>query len=222
MIKKWLSYLLPVSIKTIESALHGPLEINWVNGKKVLDTASSNYSYGTLQGILKKGLQAIRFEPKTQAILVLGMGVGSILETMRKDFHSHAKVDLVEVDSLIIHLAQTEFNIAQYQPWQIFEADAYTYLQDCTKLYELIVVDLFIGNEIPLKFCSAEFARLLNNQLLIGGKIIFNTMEETMPKPLLSKLKEEFTKLHLTTQIIAGVSYSNNLLIIEKTNNKPI
>ncbi|MDZ4667440.1 MAG: fused MFS/spermidine synthase [bacterium] len=214
--KKWLSYLFPISIKTLESPVNGRLEINWVNGKKVLDTAHSNYSYGTLQQILKKGLKAIRFEPKTNEILVLGMGVGSILETLRKDFHSKARVDLVELDSLIIHLAQTEFGIDQYQPFKIFEEDAFAYLQTSKKSYELIVVDLFIGNEVPLKFCSPEFILLLNEHLVLGGKIIFNTMAETMPKPMLNELQGAFLALNLSSHIIAGVAYSNNLLIIEK------
>ncbi len=214
--KKWLSYLFPFSIKKLSSKHHGQLEINLVNGKKVLDTSNSNYSYGSLQQILKKGIQSIRFEPNTNDILVLGMGVGSILQTLRQDFHSKAILDLVEFDPQIIELAIQDFNLEKYQPYVLFEMDAFHYLQNCNKYYQLIVVDLFIGNKIPEKFISPDFVQILENHLQQGGKIIFNTMAQTLPKPQLEDFIQEFENLHLQVTVLWGVAYTNNLLLIEK------
>jgi hypothetical protein len=198
--KKWLSYLFPQALKKLPSKHHGMLEISWLNGKKVLDTSLSNYSYGSLQQILKKGIQAIRFEPNTHEILVLGMGVGSVLETLRKDFHSKASIDLVEFDPQIIELAINEFNLSQYQPYSVFQSDAL----------------LFIGNTIPSDFTSKKFAILLENHLQTGGKIIFNTMAETLPKAQLEDFIQEFENLNLQVSVLWGVAYTNNLLLIEK------
>lgn len=214
--KKWLSYLFPQAFKKLPSKHHGMLEISWLNGKKVLDTSLSNYSYGSLQQILKKGIQAIRFEPNTLEILVLGMGVGSVLETLRKDFHSKASIDLVEFDPQIIELAINEFNLSQYQPYSVFQSDALQYLQDCKKNYQFIIVDLFIGNTIPSDFTSKKFATLLENHLQTGGKIIFNTMAETMSKGQLEDFIQEFENLNLQVSVLWGVAYTNNLLLIEK------
>jgi spermidine synthase len=214
--KKWLSYLFPQVLKKLPSIHHGMLEISWLNGKKVLDTPLSNYSYGSLQQILKKGIQAIRFEPNTNEILILGMGVGSVVETLRKDFHSKASMDLVEFDPQIIELALNEFNLSQYQPYSLFESDAMQYLQDCKKNYPFILVDLFIGNKIPVKFTSKKFAHLLENHLQKGGKIIFNTMAETLPKGQLGNFIQEFENLQLQVRVLWGVAYTNNLLLIEK------
>lgn len=49
MIKKIFSYFYPIRLKLLESAINGPIEINLVDGRKTLDTKSSNYSYGSLQ-----------------------------------------------------------------------------------------------------------------------------------------------------------------------------
>jgi spermidine synthase len=215
--KKWLSYLFPFSIKKLSSKHHGQLEISLVNGKKVLDTSNSNYSYGSLQQILKKGIQSIRFEPNTNDILVLGMGVGSILQTLRDDFDSKAIVDLVEFDPQIIELAVQDFNLEKYQPYVLYEMDAFHYLQNCNKYYQLIVVDLFIGNKIPEQFISPAFVQILENHLQKGGKIIFNTMAQTLPKTQLEDFIQEFENLHLQVTVLWGVAYTNNLLLIEKT-----
>lgn len=214
--KKWLSYLFPQALKKLPSTHHGMLEISWLNGKKVLDTPNSNYSYGSLQQILKKGIQAIRFEPNTHEILVLGMGVGSVVETLRKDFHSKASIDLVEFDPQIIELALNEFNLSQYQPYSVFQSDAMQYLEDCQKSYPFIIVDLFIGNKIPTEFTSKKFALLLENHLQNGGKIVFNTMAETLPKAQLENLILVFENLNLQVRVLWGVAYTNNLLLIEK------
>lgn len=56
--KRFLSYIWPIT-KRIESAVNGTLEITWINGKKILDTKNANYSYGSLQRILKFGLSKI-------------------------------------------------------------------------------------------------------------------------------------------------------------------
>jgi spermidine synthase len=144
------------------------------------------------------------------------MGVGSILQTLRQDFHSKAIVDLVEFDPQIIELAIQDFNLEKYQPYVLFEMDAFHYLQNCNKYYQLIVVDLFIGNKIPEKFISPAFVQILENHLQQGGKIIFNTMAQTLPKPHLEDFIQEFENLHLQVTVLWGVAYTNNLLLIEK------
>ena len=86
--------------KKYTSKISGELEINLVGGKKVLDTKSSNYSYGSLQKLLHIGLEEINFDDIVQNVLVLGMGGGSIVETIRIDFKSKAFIELVEIDEV--------------------------------------------------------------------------------------------------------------------------
>ncbi len=44
----------------IRSKYSGVLEINYVNGKKVLDSKNTSYSYGNLQKVWDKVLQKIQ------------------------------------------------------------------------------------------------------------------------------------------------------------------
>ena len=59
MIKKILSYLVPIPIEIIPSNISEQLELTWNNGKLVLDTKRTNYSYVNLQKVLRKGLLKI-------------------------------------------------------------------------------------------------------------------------------------------------------------------
>jgi spermidine synthase len=58
-VRKILSYIVPFTIRKIRSAFSGALELTIINGKKVLDSAHANYSFGTLQRVLKFGLTKV-------------------------------------------------------------------------------------------------------------------------------------------------------------------
>ena len=62
MIKRLLSYILPVKIYQKKSEFSKNLEVTWNNGYLVLDSENTNYSFGSLQRVLKKGLKYIGYE----------------------------------------------------------------------------------------------------------------------------------------------------------------
>jgi spermidine synthase len=62
MFQKLISYFIPVTIYKKNSAVSKSLEVTWNNGELVLDSENTNYSYGSLQRILRKGLKYIGFD----------------------------------------------------------------------------------------------------------------------------------------------------------------
>jgi spermidine synthase len=71
-----------------------------VNGKLVLDSENTNYSYGNLQRILRKGLHTIGLERinKMNKILVLGVEGVSVIKTLTEEFKFKGKIIGVEID----------------------------------------------------------------------------------------------------------------------------
>jgi hypothetical protein len=57
------------------------IEITWTNGELVLDSENTNYSYGSLQRILRLGLKSIGFDKiiKMNHVLILGVA-GSVVK----------------------------------------------------------------------------------------------------------------------------------------------
>lgn len=211
-----LSYLFPQNILKQKSALNGLLEVNLVNGKKILDSSHSNYSFGSLQKILKRGIQEIPLITESKNILILGMGAGSVVETLRNDFNSNAQIDLVDFDPVIIEIAKQHFNLHLNKNVNLIEADAYQYLKECKQLYDLIIVDLFIDNSIPEKFVGPDFVQYLNKQLAKKGSIVYNTMRQTLSPEKRQRLQESFKNLNLLVKTIERVHGTNDLLIIKK------
>ncbi len=211
-----LSYIFPFRVKQYISKYSGNLDVAYFNGKKILDTDNSNYSYGSLQRILHKGLLEINFNNDIKSILVLGLGGGSIIETIRKDFLSDAFIELVEIDSTVIEIAKKEFGVDQYKNINIVNADAKDYLLTEKKKFDLIIVDIFIGNEIPEIFSQTDVLQKMTGLLSEKGTIIYNTMRTTIPKNSLLNIVNVFSKSGLDVQLIEKIESSNDLIIARK------
>ena len=170
--KRSLSYLWPLT-KNYESQFSGKLEVTWINGRKVLDSANANYSYGALQEVLDRGL-AVTNADRAAAVLVLGLGGGSVIPLLRKKYSYYGKITAVELDSAIMEIAINEFGIEAHQPIELICADAEQYVQATTDKFGLIIIDLFIDLQVPEQFFSEEFWKDLAGLLLPEGKILFN------------------------------------------------
>jgi spermidine synthase len=211
--KKLLSYLFPFVLKHYTSSINGRLTINLVNGKKILDTPRSNYSYGALQKVLHKGLAELPFTSDISSILVLGLGGGSIVPTIREDFNSSAFMELVDMDAEIISIAKNEFAIEQFGNINIVHSDALEYIKNTTHTFDLIIVDLFIVDTIPEVFTQPEFIDHVVYHLAPNGKLIYNTMRKTLPIEVFNRIKESLLAKDLSVKILQQVEWSNDLII---------
>jgi hypothetical protein len=59
MLKKLFSYLIPINIYKSKSSVSKSIEVTWTNGELLIDSENTNYSYGSLQRILRIGLRKI-------------------------------------------------------------------------------------------------------------------------------------------------------------------
>jgi spermidine synthase len=214
MFKKLISYIYPLTTK-IQSKFSGKLELTVFNGRKVLDTKNTNYSYGSLQRVLKYSLDQLDMS-HIKSALVLGLGGGSVIQTLREDKHFEGKITAVEIDPVIIDIAANEFNITDNENSNIVCDDAWNFVLTDPVKYDLIIVDLFIDNAIPDKFLETEFWKGVLNHLNKGGDVIFNTL--CHPKTDLTLLKEKLNRRKMSFEVHRYVEQSNKVLIAHYNN----
>ncbi|SDL01397.1 Spermine/spermidine synthase [Catalinimonas alkaloidigena] len=171
-LKKWLSYVWPLT-HHVQSDLSGTLEVSWVNGRKVLDSRNANYSYGSLQTILTYGLAHLDFSAEAP-VLLLGLGGGSILRPLREAFRCTGPITAVEVDPVVIDLAHREFQVGDVPDLTIVQADAVAYVTQCTQRFGLVIVDVFVDDQVPPVFYALTFWERLASLLRPGGSVLFN------------------------------------------------
>lgn len=178
MFKKYLSYFLPINIYKKPSVTSKNLEVTWNNGELVLDSANTNYSYGSLQRILRKGLKYIGYKriQNFDSILVLGVAGGSVIKTLVDEIHFKGKITGVEIDEEVVKLAKKYFQLDSYANFELVVEDAFEFVLKETKRYDLIIIDIFQDTTMPNFLFEDYFIKHIKQILDINGFILFNTM----------------------------------------------
>ena len=213
--KIW-SFILPLSIKKFRSPINGDMRVQMIDGVKRLDSKNSNYSFGSITEILKTWLKHIAFDHSTERILLLWLGGGSVIQTLRETLKSEAYIEAVDIDPQIIAIAKSEFGLDRFSNVHIVEADALVYICDTWGVFDLIIIDLFINNVTPDIFTQKEFIAWLVGHLSPSGKVIFNMMRKTMQDVGRERIKEHFVALGLEVEILEEVRGTNDLVIARR------
>lgn len=177
-LKRILSYLTPITILKKESKISKIFEVTWNNGKLVLDTKNTNFSYGSLQKVLKKGLLKIGIEEiqNVKNILLLGVAGGSVIQTLVQDFNFKGKITGIEIDEEIIEIGQLYFDLDTFKNLKIIISDAEVFVKNNADKYELIIIDIFQDNIMPDFLFEVSFINNLKKRLGENGNILFNTI----------------------------------------------
>jgi spermidine synthase len=178
MIAKFFSYFLPINVIKRKSSISNSLEVTWNNGELVLDSKNTNYSYGSLQRILKKGLKYIGYDRirKFENVLVLGVAGGSVIKTLVDDVKFKGKITGVEIDPEIVDIANTYFKLNEIKNLELIVEDAFEFVLKTKQNFDLIIIDIFQDTTMPNFLFEEYFIQRTNFLLNINGFILFNTM----------------------------------------------
>ncbi|PXY41306.1 spermidine synthase [Flavobacterium cheongpyeongense] len=219
MIQKIFSYLIPVKIFKKKSSRSKMIEVTWVNGQLVLDSENTNYSYGSLQRILRYGLRNIGFETiqEMNHILVLGVAGGSVIKTLVDEVEFKGKITGVEIDADIIQIADQYFNLSQIKQLEIVIDDAFEFVLKTKNRYDLIIIDIFEDTNMPNFLFERFFSEKICSILKKQGFVLFNTMildekHNARNRKYVSEIDPEL----YTTKMLPRIEHHNELIIIEK------
>ena len=213
---KVLSYLFPQRLAVADGHGGAHLEVVVNNGKLMLNANQSNYSFGGLHLIFEQLFDQIeigKFEIKK--VLLLGLGAGSVVDLLVNKYGLKCAITGVELDGNVIDFAKKYFDIEKYKSLKIVQADAFEFVQQCNEKFDLIVVDLFVGDTVPTNFTSEEFIsnlkRLSNDKCCVA----YNKMTDNAKhKQELIALSANFDKVFTGCKLfkIYAYGYQNSLL----------
>jgi len=178
MLHKLFSYFIPINIYKKKSSISETIEVTWNNGELVIDSKNTNYSYGSLQRILRKGLKYIGFEriKKFDNVLLLGVAGGSVIKTLVEEIKFKGKITGVEIDPAMIEVANTYFKLNEIPNLNIVIDDAFEFVLKTKETYDLIIIDVFQDTTMPNFLFEDFFINRVNFLLRKDGFILFNTM----------------------------------------------
>lgn len=214
-LKKLLSYVWPFTSE-VATDHNGELYLTLVNGRKTLNSKNANYSFGSLQQIMEFGLSRIDLK-NTKSLLLLGLGGGSVIVSLRNKFKYEGKIVAVELDNKVIELAKNEFFISAFPNLTIHNSDAFEFVKQSNPQYDLVIVDLFFDNVVPPQFYSEEFCQNLSSILSEKGSILFNLGINEIESQKRAKVVDYFSKKeNFTTSLYEKVVDTNFLMVADK------
>ena len=126
----------------------------------------------TLKKISHKQSLALRAQPLViNHCLILGLGGGSVAKLVRK-YWPDCKITGVDIDPVIVELGKKYLGLGQIR-METEICDAFTYPLYAVR-YDLVIVDLYVGDKFPEKFEKEEFLKkLTKNKIVIFNRLYF-------------------------------------------------
>jgi len=119
---------------------------------------------------------ALAYAPQVDNILQIGLGGGALTNYIGR-FLPDARIDSVEIDPGVINAAKTWFSVKETERMRLLESDGRVYLNRNRNLYDVALIDAYIGSSVPFHLMTKEFYALLKRRLVPGGAAVFNIIE---------------------------------------------
>lgn len=209
--QKYWSYFFRIVVEQQSSIYNSELIVAIQDGKYVLNTENANYSFASLHRVFRQAFHKIDITNKqVQNILVLGAGAGSIPTIIYKELKLTPVIDAVEIDEKVIDLGNKYFGLNSFNSLNIIIDNAVDFVKKTDKKYDLIIVDLFNGINVPTEFLTPHFFEQLRGLLNNKGELLFNFVAynhetKTMAKMLESEFSKVFLK-QITTYRLEGIN----------------
>ncbi|MCH7519713.1 MAG: fused MFS/spermidine synthase [Candidatus Dadabacteria bacterium] len=108
---------------------------------------------------------------KGARVLMIGLGGGGIINALQET--EYEKIDVVELDKRIIHLARKYF-LKETRDVNFITLDGRYYIETCRQKYDIVILDAFQAESIPSHLLTVECFRSIKVLLSDKGLLIVN------------------------------------------------
>ena len=113
-------------------------------GEEVVQTSvNMKKPYELLHDCNRMMFASYLFMPKPERVLIVGLGGGAMVHFL-KHYDPKVQVDAVEIDPMVVKVADRYFDIRAEKNVNIITADGLKYLTDTENLYDVIYMDAFL------------------------------------------------------------------------------
>lgn len=175
---KFISLFFPYTIETFDSKFNGKIYVKEFIGRKYIEVDGLMQSGRIPEVMFSKGFKHFKIKsgrPSPKRILVLGVGGGTVIKLITKEF-PQTQVVAIDIDKTIVDVGRKYFELNKNKNVKIVIGDVFDIKNNFGNDYDLIVVDLFKGYDIPKKLSSKLFLLRLKKALSVRGNVMFNRL----------------------------------------------
>lgn len=154
------------------------------NGQEAVQTRINLSAPHSLQSPYARGMfTSYLYQPNPRRVLIVGLGGGAIVRFLTH-YEPDAQIDAVEIDPVVVKLADQYFGARTGGNVRIHTADAVKFIEATSDRYDLIMMDAFLRPSgdtdttgVPKGLKTIEFLQRLKLTLAPGGVVAFNVNE---------------------------------------------
>lgn len=120
------------------------------------------------------------FNPTPTRVMIVGLGGGAMVKFI-EHYDSDLFVDVVEIDPVIVQIADEYFGVRNSEQVHITTGDGFAYLEAATETYDTVYMDAFLkpsnntdSTGVPLRMQTVRFYEGIQSHLTETGNVIFN------------------------------------------------
>jgi spermidine synthase len=171
-----LSYFFPQRIYSSTSLYNKKIEVIQNSGVDELLVNGIVQTGRYTSKLWQKGLQPIfAASLPVSDILVLGVGGGTVFPLFAKKF-PNSEMTGVDIDEEVIAVGNKYFGFSDIPHLKLVTQDARTFVKNPmrAKKYDVVVVDLYTGNDVPSFVTKKPFLTDVGRVLKPGGRMVIN------------------------------------------------
>lgn len=189
-------------LEVVDSPINGKISVvKSVAFGTYLQAGGLTQSGGIVKSIWDKTLNVVCGQKlEVGKCLILGLGGGSLAELVNK-YWPEAETTGVDIDPVMVELGKKYLGMDD-KKIKVVISDAFDFLTAYNQkptTYNLILIDLYRGDEFPEKFETENYIRLVKKLLTANGVVVFNRLyydeKRTKAVKFMHKLEKHFNKV---------------------------
>lgn len=166
----------------------------------------------------------LAYAPTTRRVLFIGLGGGSAVKRMWRDFPS-LRLHAVELDPDVVRVAERWFALPRDSRLQVSAQDGRRFLQTNDERWDMIVIDAYFADSIPFHLSTAQFFELVRSRLSPGGVVVSNVIgaAEGPDSKLLRSMAKTYRAVFPTVELhpVGGGGGYSNVIVVATEGARP-
>jgi spermidine synthase len=137
-----------------------------------------------------------KIKPEVKKCLILGLGGARVVKVIKK-YWPEIAITGVEIDQTMVDLGKKYMGLKESEVKIVIE-DAMKFVKRQTKKrekYDLILVDMYVGDTVPEKFVIPSFYKMTKELLEDNGVVIINRLYYGEKRKLADRTHEDLKRI---------------------------
>lgn len=177
-----------------ESKYNGHIKVSRSLGLGTYIQAEGLTQSGGIVGTIWKPVvkKIKKFGLEINSVLILGLGGGTVAKYLKLYF-PNVQITGIDIDSMMVELGKKYLGLDQI-PITVKIGDAFDYVKNSKKKYDLIIIDLYNGDKFPEKFENEKFINSVKEMIFETGMVVFNRLYYGDKRPEAVKFGRQLEK----------------------------